>query len=369
MVSAKSRVARNSLTASLLQALLVFVAVRAAILLVLFAVSNLKNRSAYSVLVRWDSQWYSRIADHGYGHIVVASDGRKLSDYAFFPLFPAIERLLHFFTRLSAVNSGLVISAVASIIAAAGIYRTVELTFGERVAFITTMLWALVPVGIVQSMAYSESLFTALAAWALFHILKKNWIPAAILAVGAGLTRPIGIAVVAAVVICAIYEKERPYLAIAIAPMGLVGYLGLVGYQQKSLFGYFDVATGWKNGFDGGLNFLQWIWKLLTSDSLLAGLSILVGLGFLILLLRSSIKDRQPLALLIYSSSILLMSLTTASYFGSKPRYLLPAFGLLIPLAVRIAKLQPRVLLLIFSLFFIASASYGALWLLGAGPP
>jgi Gpi18-like mannosyltransferase len=365
----KSRAAQNSLTASLPRAILTFVAIRGAVLLVLVAISELKNRSAYSVLVRWDSQWYSRIADHGYGHIVATSDGRQLSDYAFFPLYPATERIFHFVTQISTVNCGLFISAIASIFAAAGIYRSVHLVSGEQTAFITTMLWALVPIGIVESMAYTESLFTALAAWAIFYILKKNWVAAAALAVGAGLTRPIGIAVVAAVVVCALYEQKRPYLAIAIAPIGLVGYLSLVGYQQKNLLGYFDVATGWQNGFDGGANFLQWIWKLLTSGSAFSAILILFGIGTLILLLRSSIKDRQPLALLVYSSSILLLSFTTASYFGSKPRYLLPAFGLLIPIAARTAKLKLGTQIVIFSLSLICSAVYGAFWLLGAGPP
>jgi len=38
---------------------------------------------------------------------------------------------------------------------------------GERVGLLLVLLWAALPVGAVQWMSYSESLFTALAAWSL----------------------------------------------------------------------------------------------------------------------------------------------------------------------------------------------------------
>ena len=44
-----------------------------------------------------------------------------------------------------------------------------------------------------------------------------------------------------------------------------------------------------------------------------------------------------------YSATLVVLALTTSGYFGSKPRYLLPAFGLLLPLAVRLARVRPAV--------------------------
>ncbi|WP_432040176.1 hypothetical protein [Streptomyces cucumeris] len=65
----------------------------------------------------------------------------------------------------------------------------------HRTALLTVALWATTPVSIVQSMAYSESLFTAIAAWALCFALQEQWVPAGVLACAAGLTRPVGISV------------------------------------------------------------------------------------------------------------------------------------------------------------------------------
>lgn len=73
------------------------------------------------------------------------------------------------------------------------------------------LVWAVLPVGIVQSMAYSESLFTALAAWSLYAVLTGRWVTAGVLASLSGLTRPVGLAVVAAVWAAAVasFLRER----------------------------------------------------------------------------------------------------------------------------------------------------------------
>ena len=67
--------------------------------------------------------------------------------------------------------------------------------YGRRAGICLAVLWAALPVGIVQSMAYSESLFTALAAWSLWAVLDRRWVLAGVLASCAGLTRPVGAAV------------------------------------------------------------------------------------------------------------------------------------------------------------------------------
>jgi len=46
------------------------------------------GRSARAGLAGWDGGWYVGIARHGYGLTHVHPDGRHLSDYAFFPLYP-----------------------------------------------------------------------------------------------------------------------------------------------------------------------------------------------------------------------------------------------------------------------------------------
>lgn len=67
------------------------------------------------------------------------------------------------------------------------------------------------PTAFVQSMAYTETLFTALAAWALYAVLRGRWIVAGALCVLAGLTRPTAAALIAALAITAAVTLVREY--------------------------------------------------------------------------------------------------------------------------------------------------------------
>jgi hypothetical protein len=64
-----------------------------------------------------------------------------------------------------------------------------------------------------------------------------------------------------------------------------------------------------------------------------AGLAVVAGVIALGALVRWAYRDGLPLPLLVYSVVIVVLAFVTSGYFGSKPRYLLPAFPLLLPIA------------------------------------
>ena len=177
-----------------------YAAVRALGLLALFLWSAARDKSAYTLLTaRWDALWYVRVAELGYGYEVRPANGDVHSNLAFFPLLPWLERLVAAVSPLSYADGGFLVSLVSSLAAAWGIFAVADHVYGRRAGVCAVLLWAVLPVGIVQSMAYSESLFTALAAWSLYAVLTGRWVTAGTLALFAGLTRPVGLAVVAAV--------------------------------------------------------------------------------------------------------------------------------------------------------------------------
>ncbi|MGV9321898.1 glycosyltransferase family 39 protein [Streptomyces sp. NPDC003660] len=382
----------TSLPRRALPALLGYVGVRALGLAVLAVWSAARGTSAHKLLsARWDSLWYARVAGAGYGHEVRLPNGDVHSDLAFFPLLPWLERLLHALTGLSYADAGLAVSALASLAAAAGIFAVADRLYGARAGVCAVLLWAVLPVGIVQSMAYSESLFTALAAWSLFAVLSGRWVTAGLLASLAGLTRPVGAAVVAAVWVAAVASSGRtgnapgPHgallparapgwrraLGAALAPLGAAAYVLWVGHRTgDGLLGYLDVQAGWRNGFDGGYAFARFVGGMLTGfPSALGGVALIAGVALLIRLYVTGVRQRQPLALLVYSGVVLALALCASSYFGSKPRLLIPAFPLLFPLARALARARPaRAALLVPALAALA-AVYGAVWLNGSGPP
>ncbi|MFE9705533.1 mannosyltransferase family protein [Streptomyces sp. NPDC005930] len=367
-------------------ALLGYAAVRALGLLALALWSAARDKSAYTLLTaRWDSLWYTRVAEHGYGYEVRLPGGDVHSDLAFFPLLPWLERLGAAVTPLSYADAGFVVSLVASLAAAWGIFAVADHVYGPRAGGCAVLLWAVLPVGIVQSMAYSESLFTALAAWSLYAVLTGRWVTAGTLAALAGLTRPVGLAVAAAVWAAAITTwvrdrngcegggspGARRVLGTLLAPLGAAGYVLWVGHRTgKGPLGYLDVQAGWRNGFDGGVAFARFVAGRFTSfPGALAGVALAVGVALLVWLYLVGVRRRQPLPLLVYTGLVTVLALCASSYFGSKPRLLLPAFPLLFPPAVGLARLRTARSALVVCGVAAASALYGAFWLNGSGPP
>ncbi|WP_406167107.1 hypothetical protein [Streptomyces sp. NBC_00996] len=371
-------------------ALVGYVGVRALGLIVLALWSAANGKSAHTLLTaRWDSLWYTRVADLGYGYAVRLPNGDVHSNLAFFPLLPWLERLVSAITPLSYADAGLLVGTPASLAAAWGIFAVADHVHGPRVGVCAVLVWAVLPVGIVQSMAYSESLFTALAAWSLYAVLTGRWLTAGLLASLAGLTRPVGIAVVAALWAAAItsfageHARDRSAartggarvwpraLGMLLAPLGAAGYVLWVGHRTgKGPLGYLDVQAGWRNGFDGGYAFARFVGDKFTSfPSALAGLGLIVGVALIVRLYVTCVRQGQPLSLLVYAGVVTALALCASSYFGSKPRLLLPAFPLLLPLALALARLRTSRSALVLGGVAVASAVYGAFWLNGSGPP
>ncbi|MFI9065426.1 hypothetical protein ACIGQE_26735 [Streptomyces sp. NPDC053429] len=358
-------------------ALTAFAAIRLLGLAVLAVWCAAAGSSPHTLLsARWDSLWYARIAAEGYGYEVVLPNGAVHSNLAFFPLLPWLERLVAAPTGLSYGSAGLVVSAVAGFAAAWGIFAVASLLYGRRAGVAAVALWAALPVAVVQSMAYSESLFTALAAWALYGVLRGRWLTAGLLAAGAGLTRPVGAAVVAAVWVGAVLAGRRGEWSwrmaagVLLAPTGAAAYVLWVGARTGTgLLGYLDVQAGWGNGFDGGWAFARFIGARLASPAFPAGVGLIAGVLLVLWLYRLCVRQRQPAALLVYCGIVVALALCASGYFGSKPRLLLPAFPLLLPVAAALAKWRTGRAAAVLGVLAVVSAVYGAFWLNGSGPP
>lgn len=358
-------------------AVALFVAIRLLGVLVLGVVLRFRDAgSLHHTLTRYDGQWYARIAEHGYGTTIAAHDGLH-SDYAFFPLLPLLERALHTVLPLSYADLGVAVNWVAALVAAAGVYAATARVVDHRTAIITLVLWAIYPYALVLSMSYTEGLLCALAAWALWAVADRRWLLAGVLAALAGLTRPTGAAVVAAVCVAALITGlqgraswRRLVPAIVIAPLGLIGYLAYVAVRRHELMGYFHATEGWARSWDNGAYFADFVRDLVTGG----GLETVKGIGLVVLLLGmvwliwQGARDGLPLGYTIFGVVLLLMTIGTSGYFGSRPRYLLPMFTVLVPLAARLARLRPAVRVPVAVLLAVGMAVVGG-YALTTGAP
>ncbi|MFD7442105.1 hypothetical protein [Streptomyces sp. NPDC059909] len=324
----------------------------------------------------WDSDWYTRIAAHGYGRTLYWPDGAVQSDLAFFPLYPGLVRAGTTVLPVTGGTVGLVLSWVAAGAAAWGIYALLERLYDRTLATFVVLLWGLLPHSIVLSMAYTEPLLTAFAAWSLYALVTRRWLWAGSLAALAGLTRPNGIAVAAAVVAVAACELvrrrgkngRRVWAAAALAPSGWLGYLLWVGRRLGDpVGGYFAVQDGWTSRFDLGLGSLRVVRSMVTTPVFFGFPMALVIVGAGMLLFALFALDRPPLPLLVYTGVLVLITIGGSGFFESKPRFLLPAFPLLLPLASALTKARPRAAITVIVALAGLSFGYGA-YLVTLGP-
>ncbi|AVH56861.1 MULTISPECIES: hypothetical protein [Streptomyces] len=347
-------------------ALLAYAAVRLTVLLVVTVWAHHQHHGLWPTLAaQWDANWYLGIADHGYAHrLGTEHDANNL---AFFPLYPVLIKAFAVLTPGTRATTGLVIAVVSSFAAAWGIYSVGSHLHGRRVGVLLTVLWAALPVGLVQWMGYTESLFTACAAWSLYAVLTGRWLWAASLASLAGLTRPTGIAVAAAVTATALVSlrhgfSARALAAAALAPAGWLGYVGWVGLRVGRWDGYFAVQRLWNNEWDGGLETLQRMQQVLAFDStpqlflVMVTVTLLASMALYVL----SAWDRQPLPLLVFTGVLLLIVLGSGGVYFPRARFLLPGFPLLLPLALHISRASARFRALSLTAALVVAAYCGA---------
>ncbi|MFF4119984.1 hypothetical protein [Streptomyces sp. NPDC001714] len=327
----------------LVSALVLFTAVRLAGVAAVAMANHAMGRPLVRNLAHaWDARWYLHIATHGYGDLIeITRKGAVQTDWAFFPLYPGLIRAVTTVLPLTPGKAALAVAWTAAVVAAWGIHRIGDHLYGRGVATALVALWAVLPQSVELTIAYTESLFCALAAWSLYCVLKGRWLWAGCLAALAGLSRPSGFAVAAAVLAAGAHEavrrRGRVPLALCagclLAPLGWLGYVLWVGRRTGSLLhGYFEVQRAWGSRFDFGAGSLRFLKALLLHGGgfVYAADLVIVAAGLLLFCLLC--LDRAPLVLVVFAGVLVLVVVGGSGSFSSKPRFLLPAFPLLIPL-------------------------------------
>jgi len=146
-------------------ALGLFAAARISGGIVLAVVAAAVGKHPFPLLGRsWDSQWYVRIAEHGYGRTVHQPSGLVFNDLAFFPVYPLLVRAVRTVTGLTGGGAGLLISWTAAAVAACGIYLIGARLHGRAAGTVFVLVWGLLPHSIWKSAACSDRSETAVAA-------------------------------------------------------------------------------------------------------------------------------------------------------------------------------------------------------------
>jgi hypothetical protein len=336
---------------------------------VLALMAHRAGRTPWAPLFGYDAVWYLDLARHGYDTVMqTRPDGSYATiNLMFFPLYPALVAAVDAVLPGGTGVAALVVGWAAGLAAAWGIYAVGALVRDRRTGIVLAALWALVPPAIVQSMAYTETLFTALAAWTLYALLRRHWVTAGLLCAVAGLARATAVALIAAVGLAALVaivrrrDGWRPWVGALLAPLGFAGFAAWEGWVLHRPDGMFWVQrVAWKIWFDGGSYTLDTASKVLTQPQPLVMYVVTAVLGVAIVLLVLGVADRYPWPLLVYSAVALVVVLGGHNYYYGKARLLMPAFPLLLPIALGLAAARTRNRVAVLASLALASAWYGA---------
>jgi hypothetical protein len=364
--------AQSSLSAG---AVAVFAATRViALVTVAWLAQHRLFRSAgiqlWSFLARgYDGGWYERLAAHGYPLGSAARAQPAL--FHFFPGYPAAIAAIAWIPGVGIPRAGVVVTTIAGLVAAAGIARLgVRLTGDKRIGLLMVALWAVAPGALVLSMTYTEALFCALAVWALVALLDRRWITAGVLAMLAGTVHDNGVALVAAVAVAALIEviqairtKQpltawlRPVAAVVMAPLGLIGFWAFGVIEQGPSGGWIEDQKTTGTSIDWGVSLVRVVKGTFVSNSSALTLAIVLAILAAVALAAWSFTERIPVYLHAYTLVIVLLTvLSNVSFLGSKPRLMLPAVLLALPLARTLAPVASKVLVPMFAVLAAASA-------------
>lgn len=142
---------------------------------------------------REDALWYQKIATTGY------SSGDM--SVVFFPLLPMSMRLLSQATGMHPIAAGIVISELSLLAALFMLHRLLLPRFGSGVADRTLVYIGLFPTAFFLHAPFTESLTLALVVGSFYLISRGRWIGAVGLAYLAGLARPQGVLLGAALAV------------------------------------------------------------------------------------------------------------------------------------------------------------------------
>jgi hypothetical protein len=298
----------------------------------------------------------------------LGADGAiKPSNLAFFPLYPGLLVVVHALTPLSWPATGVLVAWIASFATAWGLFAFGKQLRSRAVGIVLAMLWGVLPHAIVQNMAYSESLLTALCAWSMYALLRRQWVLAGALCLLAGLTRPTANALIAAVglaALVAIFRRQdgwRPWAAAVLAPIGYLGYLGFVGLRLGRLDGYFYLQReSWTVTFDFGADTVRAMTEVLTQPNRLAFYMVTALVVLSIALSVLVVMERYPLPVVVFTLVSVIFVLGTGGAYHGKGRYLMPVFTLLLPVATGLAAARRRTQVVVLVMLTLAAAWYGA---------
>ena len=264
-------------------------------------------------LTTWDGDWFVGIARNGY-HLEAFGD-TGYHDYAFFPLYPMLVRVLAVpwpnLVGLIAIALNFVLFAIALVL----LVRLARPHLGEARAIRAAALLALFPFSFVYTMAYSETLTLILIVLS-FLAVEHGYAGRAGIAFGlASLTRAQSAFFLVPLLLAA---RKQPgprlrWLALGLGPLATLSYIVWVAFFTGSWNGYFGSYAAWGRNTGGAAAGSGSVATALAGPLALYFAALMILLMFAVGLFVFARRDRIPFEYMVIPAIALIMLLVSGS--------------------------------------------------------
>jgi hypothetical protein len=330
----------------------VMAAARLTDLFVMAAAGRSRNIPFNTVAASWDGTHYIYNAAFGFPKGVFIHGEYKGAALAFYPLYSLLLRVGRPL-GVSYTATGLALSFMAALAAAALLWVLVRDWADRATADAAVVLFAFLPGASVLSLLYAEGVMLAAVMGCLIALHRQRWVLAGLLGAVATAARPNAIVVVA----CAAWgaavalrdgrtrdgrtrgwrARAAPLAAPVIASLGAVAYHLYLWRHTGEASAWLHVQRdGWHERFTP-LSIVHFAIHLGQKPFVFQAYSVLAGTAFAAVALVLLVRARPPATWLIWTVGVLFL-VVTSNNLGARPRFVLTAFPLLVPLAERLAR-------------------------------
>lgn len=295
------------------------------------------NGSFFDSFNIWDAGWYRSIIEMGYNtHYNVNIDGQ--ANWAFFPLYPMIIKLIHIVIPINTNVLGSIVSTIFFIGLLIMSYLYIIETrknFKEGLFFIIIMTFGVY--SFYFSLLYTESLYLFLLVTSLYFLHKRNYLLVGIFGALLSATRNMGVMLVFAVAVqylCDYFNNKKSIksffsdtlkntnliLGVSLIPLGLFLYMSYLWKLVGDPMAFSNVQIAWAKKISNPISNLI---SAFTKGGGLAVSYLLLWVVFtFVCILWLVVKKRYAEAVL----GMIFIIIPLSTGFQSLPRYIIGSF-------------------------------------------
>lgn len=294
------------------------------------AVGPGKDFNFWASWAQWDGGHFYNIAKFGYF---------GPNEYAFFPLFPLLIKLISFVFFGNLLLAGFLISNVAFLAFMYVFHALVRNRYDYKTANNALITLVTFPTAYFTVAYYSESLFLLFIALTLFLSEKRKFLQAAVFVSLASLTRTLGIFLVIPQIISYLQDIKfnirninAKALSIPVALAGFGAYSTYLWQKFKDPLYFFTVQSTWHRSLTSPLSTIySYLSQEITQKSFNDYLDIFLTITFLLILVVG--VKKIPFSWWLFALLAILIPAATGT-LTSMPRYLLTALPVFILIGI-----------------------------------